>query len=59
MTATASPPRRSLTGVLGLFSLIASAGILAHGCHGTDVDHEPAVAVPIEAWADDDKRDVN
>jgi hypothetical protein len=27
---------------------VAFAGVFAHGCHGADEDHEPAVASPVE-----------
>ncbi len=59
MTTLSAPPRRPRSPTLSaswLFVLLVATGLLAHGCHGADVDHEPTVAVPVEADPGTQKR---
>ncbi len=54
MTATAREPEARqlpMTAVAwaGFVAIgVAFAGVFAHGCHGADEDHEPAVVAPAE-----------
>ena len=47
MTPTAAPPRRPPARFGVIPGLLIGCGLVAHGCHGADVDHEPAVPVPL------------
>jgi len=51
VTPTLAPPPARVTSPrrwLPWAVAAALGGLVAHGCHGADVDHEPAVAVPAE-----------
>lgn len=42
MTAVLDAPRRTHRG-FDWFWILATLIIVAHGCHGDDIDHEPAI----------------
>lgn len=51
MTPTLAPPPVTVVRRRRWLPWLVAAvlgGLVAHGCHGADVDHEPAVAVPVE-----------
>ena len=44
-----TPTRTPLPSARWAFAAVAIVllGIVAHGCHGADADHEPAAALPL------------
>ncbi len=54
MTAVSPEPRvagaarRGVPWRPGALGVAVALGLVAHGCHGADVDHEPGVAAPAE-----------